>query len=40
MLENLADLSITIVIWTSDNNRSYLTVTGHFYLMIVYIHPF
>ncbi|XP_008178503.1 zinc finger BED domain-containing protein 1-like [Acyrthosiphon pisum] len=30
MLENVASLSITTDIWTSDNNIAYLTVTCHF----------
>ncbi|KAL4119491.1 hypothetical protein QTP88_012298 [Uroleucon formosanum] len=30
MLENVASLSITTDIWTSDNNIAYLTVTRHF----------
>lgn len=30
MLENVAGLSITTDIWTSDNNIAYLTVTCHF----------
>jgi len=30
MLETIADLSITTDMWTSDYNKSYITVTCHF----------
>ncbi|KAL4121152.1 hypothetical protein QTP88_013717 [Uroleucon formosanum] len=30
MLETIADLSITTDMWTSDSNKSYITVTCHF----------